>query len=66
MTTGITNGNAKLSDSDVRNMRELRHVHGMSYGKIAEKFEICRSTAYYVCNFMSRAIIGRITYKVKH
>jgi DNA invertase Pin-like site-specific DNA recombinase len=44
---------AKLSDDDVRLVREL-HEAGLGYRKIASKFEVSRSTIRDWCNHYTR------------
>jgi DNA invertase Pin-like site-specific DNA recombinase len=44
---------AKLTDNDVRLVREL-HDEGLGYKRIAEKFETSRSTVRDVCKHYTR------------
>jgi DNA invertase Pin-like site-specific DNA recombinase len=50
---------AKLTDDDVRLMRELRERYGMSYGKIAEKFECSLWTVREIVNYQTRGVIHK-------
>ena len=50
---GETHPRAKLSDDDVRLVREL-HDEGLGYKRIAEKFETSRSTVRNVCTHRTR------------
>jgi len=46
--------NAKLSDNDVRLMRELREQYGMSYRKLADKFDCSVTNVSRIVNYESR------------
>lgn len=46
---------AKLSDDDVRLMRELREKHGLPYSEIAAKFECSLWTARDIVTYATRA-----------
>jgi len=46
---------AKLSDEQVRKMRELRKFRGTSYAKLAALFGCGESTARDITNYMTRA-----------
>lgn len=50
---GETHPRAKLSDDDVRLVRELKD-EGLGYGEIAKKFETNRYTVRNVCTYRSR------------
>lgn len=45
---------AKLTDRDVELIRELREG-GMSFRKIAVKFEVSAMIVCYICNYQRRA-----------
>ena len=47
---------AKLSDDDVRLIRELREKHGLPYSKIAEKFECSLWTVRDIATYATRAL----------
>ncbi len=50
---GESHPRAKASADDVRLMRAL-HEEGIGYGRIAEKFELPKSTVQYICSEQSR------------
>lgn len=54
LRVGQDHQRAKLTDRDVELIREL-HEGGMSYGKIAVKFEVGKSTVQDICTFRRRA-----------
>lgn len=45
---------AKLSNASVELVRQLREG-GMSYGMLAQKFEVGKATVYDICTFRRRA-----------
>jgi len=48
LVRGMAQGNAKLTDDDVRHMR-ARRVAGLPYKAIAEEMGVSTSLAFYVC-----------------
>lgn len=46
---------ATLTDQDVENIRQLYEEHGLSLRKIAEKFDIGRSTVWSIVTYRRRA-----------
>ena len=50
---GLNNHKAKLTFHEVELVRQLRE-QGMSYGKIAEKFESGKSTIIDICMYRTR------------
>jgi hypothetical protein len=57
LVVGENHHRAKLSDHEVELIRQLRD-EGMHLADIAEKFEIAKSTACYICNFQRRAYLA--------
>jgi len=51
---GESHHRAKLTDTDVDNMRELHEVHGLTYDDLVDKFETPKSTIQYICSYKSR------------
>lgn len=51
---GESHYKVKLSDDDVRLMRELREHYGFSYAKIGEKFECSMWTVRDIVNYATR------------
>lgn len=51
---GAEHPKAKLSDEDVRLMRELREKYHLTYQAIADKFEVHLSTARNIVNYATR------------
>lgn len=51
---GEDHPNAKLTDSEVERIRQL-HEHGMTYGTLAEKFEVSKWTIGRICRYERRA-----------
>jgi predicted transcriptional regulator len=45
---------AVLSDHDVELIRDLREEYGLSFGEIAEKFEVAKSTVADICYYRRR------------
>lgn len=71
---GETHHRAKLSDHDVDLMRELAEdtlledgtiLPGLSYGQLAEKFEVSRGTAFDIVKCRRRYAIA-LKYKIVH
>jgi hypothetical protein len=58
---GESNPRAELSDHEVELMLELRE-EGKSYGWLADKFEVAKSTAQDICNGRRR---GQVAARVK-
>ncbi|MCS3902806.1 DNA invertase Pin-like site-specific DNA recombinase [Methylohalomonas lacus] len=54
---GESHPKAKLSDNDVRLIRELHENHGLGYGTIAKKFDSSRSTIISICNYRCRIYV---------
>jgi hypothetical protein len=52
---GESHPNAKLTDAQVDEIRDLHEEHGLSYNAIAEKFNIPKVTAQRICNYSRRA-----------
>lgn len=57
LRVGQDHQRAKLSDAAVDLIREL-HEGGMSYGVIAKKFEIAKSTVQDICTYRRRAQVA--------
>ena len=51
---GEDHPNAKLTDAEVERIRSL-HEDGMSYGALAEKFEVSRWAIGRICRYERRA-----------
>ena len=51
---GEDHQNARLTDAEVEQIREL-HAEGMSYKRLADKFEIGKSTVADICKCRRRA-----------
>lgn len=51
---GESHPRAKLSDHDVRLIRELHEQHGLGYKRLGEKFEAPRSTIADICCYRTR------------
>ncbi len=54
--SGENHPKAKLSDDDVRLMRELRQKHGLPYSAIAEKFECSLWMARDIVTYTTRVV----------
>jgi DNA invertase Pin-like site-specific DNA recombinase len=54
LRVGQDHQRAKLSDAAVELIRRL-HDEGLSYGVIAEKFELSRMQVWRICNYRQRA-----------
>lgn len=61
---GEDHPNAKLTDSEVEMVRELR-LGGMTYQLLAEKFEISKSSVAWICTYGRRAQVA-LTWKAVH
>lgn len=47
---GVTSGNSKLTEKQVKEMRRLREEAGISYAKLAALFGVTAMSAHGVCN----------------
>ncbi len=47
--------NAKLTDAQVDEMRYFREHKGMTYGEIAKRFSLPKSTVADICKYRRRA-----------
>lgn len=45
---------AQLTNKEVELMRQLREEDGMSYGQLADKFEVHKSTVQHICTYRTR------------
>lgn len=61
---GETHHRAKLTDHDVDLIRELHEEHGLSYGVLAVKFEVSKSTIRDLCRYRRRTEIALYRRKV--
>jgi ribosome-binding protein aMBF1 (putative translation factor) len=52
---GETHPNAKLTDAQVDEMRDLRERDGWSYDRLAERFDIPKITVAKICTYERRA-----------
>lgn len=52
---GETHQNAKLSDAQVDQIRDLHEKDGLSYGQLAERFTVSKVTIQCICNYSRRA-----------
>lgn len=52
--TGQDHQNAVLTDGEVELMRQCREKHGMTWAKLAEKFEVPKRTVRDICNYRRR------------
>lgn len=50
---GEHHGRAKITDAQVREMRQLR-ASGYTYARLAERFGGTVSGAWYICNYWTR------------
>ncbi len=58
LRVGEDHQNAKLTDAEVDNIRELREAHGFSYSLIADWFGVSKSTIAMVCRYERRAEVA--------
>jgi DNA invertase Pin-like site-specific DNA recombinase len=54
LRVGQDHQRAKLTDRDVELIRSL-HEDGMSYSRLAKKFEVAKSTVQDICTYRRRA-----------
>lgn len=54
LRVGQDHQRAKITDRDVELIRQM-HEDGLSYRLLAEKFEISKTLAFYICGFQRRA-----------
>lgn len=52
---GETHPNAKLTDKQVDQIRDLREGCGKSYAELAEQFEVPKVTIQMICTYTRRA-----------
>lgn len=52
---GEDHQNAKLTDRDIDLIRHLHEKDGLSYGVLAEKFEVSKGTIAKICRYERRA-----------
>ena len=52
---GESHQNAKLSDAQVDQIREMREDQGMSYSALAKAFGVPKSTVADICKYRRRA-----------
>jgi DNA invertase Pin-like site-specific DNA recombinase len=57
LRVGEDHHGAKLTNRDVELIRQLRG-EGMSYSKLAAKFELSRSTVWGICNYLKRSQVA--------
>lgn len=62
---GEQHHNAKLSDKDVDQIRELHEQHGLGYRTIANKFEVHPSTIRDILQYKSRYATVYRTYEAE-
>lgn len=53
-SSGESHPRVKAPDADVELVRELHEQHGLSYGALAEKFEVPRATIRNWCAYRTR------------
>ena len=53
--SGERHPQARLTDSEVRHVRALHHIHGMSYDEIADWFDATPRAIKALCLFERRA-----------
>ena len=51
---GEEHHNAALTDAQVERIRAMHDEGGWSYGALAEKFEVAKSTIFDICSFRRR------------
>lgn len=51
---GEEHQNAILTNGEVENLRQLREGEGMTYDKLAAKFEISKSAVAKICQYNRR------------
>lgn len=51
---GEEHHNAVLTDAQVERIRAMHEEGGWSYGALAEKFEVAKSTIFDICSFRRR------------
>ena len=64
MRIGEDHHNAKLTDAEVEMIRTL-HGEGLSYKRIAEKFEIGKQTVADICKFRRRGQVAILWKEVR-
>jgi hypothetical protein len=52
---GETHPNAKLTDSQVDEMRDLHERDGLTYDQLAARFGCAKTTAQMICTYQRRA-----------
>lgn len=52
---GEDHPHAKLTDAEVERIRSLHEAEGMSYGTLAEKFELSKGAVAKICRYERRA-----------
>lgn len=57
LRVGEDHQNARLTDAEVELVREL-HREGMSYGRLAAKFEVSKSLIRYIVQYKRRGQIA--------
>lgn len=58
LRVGESHALAKLTDAEVEMIRRLHEEDGIGYKKLAEKYEISKSSVAMICRYERRATVG--------